>query len=82
MNCEICNGECILDNHHIHSLSLGGTNDRWNKCRICPNCHRKVHLGKIILEGRFASGKGNILIWRNKGDESITGMPDPPVYIL
>lgn len=79
--CEICNEQTECDKHHIHSLSKGGSNIESNKCKICPNCHRKVHKGKLIIEGIFTTSNGNTLIWRNKGEESITGMPDPVVWI-
>ena len=70
-----------LDTHHIHSLSKGGMDIPANKAPLCPNCHRLIHSGVIILEGRFASTKGNILIWRYQGQPSVTGMPDPPVFL-
>ena len=79
--CEICNKLEHCDNHHIYSLSKGGKNMLGNKCRLCPNCHRRVHMGEIIIEGRFATSDGIIPIWRKKGEESITGLSDPPVWI-
>ena len=51
--CEICKTKLITDIHHIQSRSLDGTDKPYNKCELCPNCHRLVHDGKIILEGRF-----------------------------
>ncbi len=81
--CEKCNIIFpSLDKHHIHSLSKGGKDVEWNRCHICPLCHRLVHLGLIVFEGRYRTTKGNTLIFRNKGEESITGMPDPPVWII
>ena len=79
-NCEICNVLEHCDNHHIYSLSKGGKDTPGNKCRICPNCHRRVHMGKIIIEGKFTTSKGVIPVWREKGQESITGLTDPPVW--
>jgi len=83
MSCEICK---IMfksyDDHHIHSTSLGGLNCASNRCRICPNCHRSTHNGEIIIEGRFSTGIGNIIVWRKKGEPSITEMPDPPVWLF
>jgi len=80
--CEICDYRMkYLDKHHIHSLSKGGMDIPANRTKICPNCHRLVHSGVIILEGRFSSTKGNILVWRYKGQPSITGLPDPPVFL-
>jgi len=72
-----------LDNHHIWSKCYGGPNVDWNRCTICPNCHRKVHSGDIIIEGNFASTStlGSTLIYRKKGDSSITEEKDPKVWI-
>ena len=82
-NCELreCNESIKIDNHHIHSLSKGGPDIRGNKCKICPNCHRKVHMGEIIIEGRFETTYGNTIIYRKKGEYSITGLEDPPVWL-
>lgn len=83
--CEICGKEISTDTHHIKSLSKGGEDKPSNKCKICPNCHRLVHLGQIIIEGRFLvlskEESGNILIWRKKGENSITCVKDPEVWI-
>jgi hypothetical protein len=81
--CEIC-GEDIkfLDKHHIQSKSKGGTNKKENICFVCPLCHRKVHKGEIILEGKFMTTTGLKLIYHYKGEESITGLDKfPDVYI-
>ena len=82
MICEICGiDHPILDSHHIQSKCYGGKNVSANRCSICPNCHRKCHLGHIIIEGWFISTGGIVLIWRKKGEESITGTKDPEVYV-
>lgn len=80
--CEVCNTEVKCDIHHIHSIGLGGKDIESNKCRICPNCHRKVHTGDIILEGRYSTTNGVMVVWRNKGEPSITGEPDPEAWIF
>ncbi len=81
--CEICRKKLKTDNHHIHSLSMGGPDVNWNKCEVCPNCHREIHSGVIILEGKFAStsNRGYSLVYRKMGEESITGFEDPPVWL-
>jgi len=83
--CEICGEEINTDTHHIRSLSKGGEDISSNRCKICPNCHRLVHVGDIIIEGRFLvlskEESGNILIYRKKGDNSITCVKDPEVFI-
>ena len=79
--CEICENLLSCDTHHIHSLSKGGKDSKGNKCKICPNCHRKVHNGDIIIEGKFMTSAGFKSIWRNKNEKSITGLHDPKVWI-
>lgn len=81
--CEICLENLKLDTHHIYSTSFGGKDIAWNRCKVCPNCHRKIHMGEIIIEGRFAStsNAGYSVVWRNKGEESITGFKDPLVWL-
>jgi len=83
-DCNICKSENDLDDHHIQSKSKGGGNQKWNLAPVCPNCHRKIHRGRIIVEGFFFSitSGGRTLVWRRKGEPSITGLPDPKVYIL
>jgi len=82
MICEICRLNMdSCDKHHIHSRTHGGSNDTFNKVSICPNCHRKVHTGEIILEGKFSTTGGIQLVWRNKGEVSKTGVKDPLVFI-
>lgn len=80
--CEICREEFTsLDTHHIQSKCHGGSNEKYNLTKICPNCHRAVHCGDIILEGKFASSSGTVLVWHKKGEDSVTGY-EPPVYII
>jgi len=81
MNCEICENPTPITRHHIHSLSKGGKDKPYNKCSICPNCHALVHYGNIIIEGRFETTNGNKLIFRDKGQESISGIQDPSVWL-
>ena len=82
MQCEICNKNRILESHHIKSRSKGGKDTKSNKCDICSNCHKLIHYGLLIVEGRFDCTSGNIVIWRKLGEESITGFSDPEVYIV
>lgn len=71
--CQCCNADVnSVDKHHITSQSLGGTNDKFNITFICPNCHRDVHKGFIILEGMFMTTNGLILLWHHKDDTPIT----------
>jgi 5-methylcytosine-specific restriction endonuclease McrA len=50
--CQLCekeapffdrNGKPFLEVHHIHYLSLGGSDTLDNVIALCPNCHRKIH---------------------------------------
>ena len=83
--CEICKDLSYTDSHHIKSSSKRGNNEKYNKCNLCPNCHRLVHTGEIILEGRFFTNFCKIneteLIWRKKEENSITNNKDPEVFI-
>jgi len=70
--CECCNekapfimenGHPFLEIHHIKPLSEGGSDTITNTIAICPNCHRKLHLGinrKKITELLY--GKINRLV--------------------
>lgn len=84
--CEICKSKILTDTHHIQSKSKNGSNQLHNICELCPNCHRLVHEGIIILEGRFLTSdckNGNTeLIWRYNNCQSITEVNDPEVYLL
>ena len=85
MECEICNTEYSkLDKHHIQSRSKGGNNKQLNIANICANCHRKVHLGEIVIEGKFPStgNNGMTLVFRNSNEPSIMNLPLPEVYII
>ena len=80
--CEICEKTTeFIKEHHIHSKSLGGSNDPGNIANICSECHDKVHYGLIIIEGRFGSMDGNVLIWRKFNEPSFSELPDPPVWL-
>jgi len=80
--CEICKKQTnFIKEHHIESKTYGGGNNESNKAYICSECHDKVHCGVIIIEGRFGSMNGQILIFRNFGEESVTGLPDPKVWL-
>lgn len=82
--CEICKSGFLTDIHHIQSRSKKGKNQLFNLCELCPNCHRLVHDGVIILEGRFTTSDCKLneteLIWRYNNYNSITNNNDPDVY--
>ncbi len=79
--CDICKNLFLsCDTHHIISKSKDGPNDAWNKTNLCPNCHRLVHIGEIIIEGKFLTTNGFKVVWRNKHEESITNVSDPIIH--
>jgi len=60
--CNICETKMeILDTHHIKSRAYDGTNSDYNLTHLCPNCHRKVHLGWIVIDGWFMTTGGRLL---------------------
>lgn len=79
--CDICGELSYLDKHHIQSKSKCGTNEKYNLIRICPNCHRLIHVGDIIVEGKFMTTSGIVLFWHKKDQESITNFK-PDCFIL
>ena len=81
MQCEICNLNVARDKHHIQSKSLGGSNAKSNIANLCPNCHREVHLGIKIIEGKFLSTEGFKVIWRTKQQmKIISEVNDPEIF--
>ncbi len=80
-NCAICKKFGYVDSHHIVSKSKGGSNKSFNKVQICPNCHRSVHLGDIVIEGKFMTAKGIELIYHFKEHKSLTSQ-EPAVHIF
>jgi 5-methylcytosine-specific restriction protein A len=43
---EDSTGDPFLEVHHLHRRSDGGTDDPENVIALCPNCHRRRHVGK------------------------------------
>lgn len=79
--CDICGELSYLDKHHITSKSKNGTNEKYNIINVCPNCHRLIHAGDIIVEGKFMTTTGIVLLWHKKDEESITNFK-PDCFIL
>lgn len=80
--CDVCTNQVnSTDKHHIISSSLGGSNDKHNIAKVCPNCHRDIHSGLVILEGWFLTSNGFQLIWHYNTDQSITDHK-PDCYII
>ncbi len=47
--CYVCLYDEIIERHHIISRNQGGSNKNENIINLCPNCHAKVHRGKITV---------------------------------
>ena len=52
--CEACgnpapftgeDGEPFLESHYVRPLANGGSDKITNAAALCPNCHRRCHLG-------------------------------------
>jgi len=82
--CALCDTEVLYRNqiheHHIVSKELGGSNKKFNRIFLCPNCHFKVFIpeskiglhsikkdNSIIIKGWLQSTEGKVL---NYIDES------------
>ena len=82
MLCEICNEREHHHKHHIQSKVYNGSNKAYNTCMLCASDHVEVHKGTLIIEGRFLTDDGYMLIWHRNGDDSITGTDPSPVYLI
>jgi len=60
--CELCDelgpfldktGHHFLEEHHVIPLAEGGSDTIENAVALCPNCHRKCHLGQDIESTRM-----------------------------
>ena len=82
--CEICGitNEEVLIRHHIQSRSKGGHNGENNIANICANCHSLVHNGLIIIEGRYNSTSGNILVFRKWSEPYYINENSPEVWLF
>ena len=79
--CEICQKEFkYLENHHIQSKSKGGGDEAYNLCHLCPNCHTLVHMGDYIIEGKYLTSQGYLVVCRKHYDEHIITKDVPKVF--
>lgn len=79
--CPICKTKQILVEHHIEGRDIPDANHPSNLADICPNCHTKVHLGKVIIEGWIQTTDGKELFWHLANEESFSGKNAQP-YIM
>ena len=81
ITCEVC-GRPYHHKHHIIGRSFNGSNDLSNIAFLCASCHVDTHKGLIVIEGRFLTTSGYMLLYHMKGEESKTGMESDKVYIF
>ena len=49
--CQCCGKKnCRVEAHHIVFRSKNGSNDLENYVTLCEDCHKAIHLGKIVLK--------------------------------
>ena len=68
-HCDLCEEVEYLEEHHIEGRKVPNSNHWSNLCNICPNCHRKIHLGVFIVERWAKSTSGMKLFWHHKGED-------------
>ncbi len=79
--CEVCKEQTFLVQHHIEGRNIKNANSHNNLANICSNCHLKIHRGEIIVEKRVMTTLGEVLMWHENKDTSITGDDSRP-YIF
>jgi len=83
--CEICGNKdtTILHKHHIiQRKEIGTSNDNFNLCVMCPNCHSKLHRGEIKIIGIYPSTKApnnRTVIFEHNGKANVEGITEPYV---
>jgi len=71
--CDICHAKELLIEHHINGRDIKNPNHPSNLANICPNCHYKLHHGKIIIEGWTQTSLDKELFWHSVDENSFTG---------
>jgi len=79
--CDICHETEPLVTHHIRGRDIPNPEHPSNLTQVCSNCHYKIHLGRIVLEGWFKTTAGKELMWHFKEDKGFTGVEGKP-YII
>jgi len=79
--CPICETRQILVGHHINGREIPDAESLFNKAYICDNCHKKIHMGQIIIEGWFQTTLGKELFWHKLEEVNFTGTETKP-YII
>lgn len=69
--CRLC-GEsdyALLDVHRIVPGEQGGTYTIKNSVCLCCRCHRRVHAGQVVIEGKYSSTGGYVVHYFEDGQE-------------
>jgi hypothetical protein len=61
--CELCRRKEVLEEHHINGRAIPDADKEYNKTYICSNCHTKVHMNKITINGWVMTTSGRELDW-------------------
>ena len=72
--CPICNTPQILVEHHLNGRDIPNPDHPSNLAYICSNCHRKIHMGLIMIEGWFQTTGGKELFWHTSKENNFTGV--------
>lgn len=62
-HCKICGEDNynLLDVHRLIAGEEGGDYTLGNSIVLCCRCHRRVHAGEIIIEGKYKSTTGFVI---------------------
>ena len=73
LRCARCSNAVFLDIHHVQARAEGGTHDPERLVVLCSAHHRRLHRGRLVIEGRASSG----FVFRH-ADGSAYGKPASP----
>jgi uncharacterized protein YlaI len=71
--CQLCdyetNVKSQIHSHHIEPREVDGTNKKWNKILVCPNCHNRIFspLASTGIHAKKHENSIEIIGWRNNG---------------
>lgn len=73
--CDMCGERTSLVKHHIHGRDIPNPEKPSNLVWMCPNCHDKVHIGRILIVGWFETPV-RTLFWHY--DDEPSPLPEYP----
>lgn len=59
----------ILDAHRIVPGTEGGEYHNENILTVCANCHRLIHSGSIVIDRKYLSTNGKLIVHYWRGEE-------------